>query len=128
MTATIATAIEADVMESASRCNRRRRRITWALWFVAICFGFAAVVALLNPEQIADLFELSYVQRLDILLYSGYGFLAAIGFTFFFFPTIVACLRGHHNRLAIFVLNLLLGWLGLGWIVALVWSCTAVRS
>jgi hypothetical protein len=40
-------------------------------------------------------------------------------------PGIVACARRHRNRLAIGMLNLLLGWTLLGWIGALVWACTA---
>lgn len=43
-------------------------------------------------------------------------------------PTFIAGCRGHHNTMAILVLNLLLGWTALGWIVALVWSCTAKRQ
>lgn len=39
-------------------------------------------------------------------------------------PAIIAGLRRHHNVVAIFVLNLLLGWTIIGWIVALVWSLT----
>ena len=45
----------------------------------------------------------------------------------YFLPTIVALARRHHNALAIFMTNLLLGWTALGWIVALIWSFTAVR-
>jgi hypothetical protein len=37
-------------------------------------------------------------------------------------PAIVALARRHHNRGAIFVLNLLLGWTLVGWVVALVWA------
>ena len=40
-------------------------------------------------------------------------------------PGIVASVRHHRNRLAICMLNLLLGWTLLGWIGALVWACTA---
>ena len=40
-------------------------------------------------------------------------------------PGIVASARRHRNRLAIGMLNLLLGWTLLGWIGALVWACTA---
>jgi hypothetical protein len=42
----------------------------------------------------------------------------------YFLPTIVAVARGHHNAFAILLLNLLLGWTGLGWIFALVWAVT----
>ena len=37
-------------------------------------------------------------------------------------PTIFAHANGKRNRAAIFVLNLFLGWIILGWVVALVWS------
>jgi hypothetical protein len=39
----------------------------------------------------------------------------------YFLPTIVAALRHHQQVLAIFLLNLLLGWTLLGWVAALVW-------
>jgi hypothetical protein len=42
-------------------------------------------------------------------------------------PAWVAFGRHHHDRVAILVLNLLLGWSVLGWIIALVWALTAVR-
>ena len=46
----------------------------------------------------------------------------------YFLPTIIAAIREHHNAGAIFMLNLLLGWTLLGWIIAIVWACTAVKS
>ena len=42
-------------------------------------------------------------------------------------PWMLAACRSHHQSLAIFALNVLLGWTGLGWIIAFVWACTAVR-
>jgi predicted PurR-regulated permease PerM len=54
--------------------------------------------------------------------------IAVVVVVFYFLPTIVAARRGHHNALAIFVLNLLGGWMGgVGWVLALVWACTAVK-
>ena len=44
---------------------------------------------------------------------------------FYFVPAIVAFHRKHRNRGAITILNLLLGWTFVGWVAALVWSCTA---
>lgn len=44
----------------------------------------------------------------------------------YFFPTLIASSRGHHNTAAIFVLNAFLGWTFLGWVIALVWACTIV--
>lgn len=42
----------------------------------------------------------------------------------YFLPTVVASLRQHLQTVAIFVLNLLLGWTLLGWVAALVWAFT----
>lgn len=42
-----------------------------------------------------------------------------------FMPAIIAALRKHPNTLPIFLLVLLLGWTGVGWIIALVWSLTS---
>ncbi|MCX5667381.1 MAG: superinfection immunity protein [Candidatus Omnitrophica bacterium] len=56
--------------------------------------------------------ELSLVELLAIVLI----------FAFYFLPTLVAFLKQHKNKLAIFLLNLLLGWTVLGWVVSLVWS------
>jgi Na+/proline symporter len=44
----------------------------------------------------------------------------------YFIPSFVASDRKHHNRLAIYVLNLFLGWTFLGWVLALIWACTMV--
>jgi len=41
---------------------------------------------------------------------------------FYFLPTLIAFIRQHKNKLAIFLLNLLLGWTVLGWVISLVWS------
>jgi uncharacterized membrane protein YqaE (UPF0057 family) len=41
---------------------------------------------------------------------------------FYFLPTIVALVRGHWAVSAVFVLNFLLGWTLIGWMVALVWA------
>ena len=43
-------------------------------------------------------------------------------FALYFLPTLIEFLRQHKNKLAIFLLNLLLGWTVLGWVVSLVWS------
>ena len=37
-------------------------------------------------------------------------------------PTIIAFCRGHKSRYGILVMNLLLGWTGIFWIWALIWS------
>lgn len=47
-------------------------------------------------------------------------------FALYFVPWIIAASRNHHNRSSIALLNLLLGWTFIGWVVALIWSATSV--
>lgn len=51
--------------------------------------------------------------------------LLVVGLFVYFLPTLAA--RHKRNRGAIFVLNLLLGWSFIGWVIALVWACTEDR-
>ncbi|NEG63868.1 superinfection immunity protein [Pantoea agglomerans] len=47
-----------------------------------------------------------------------------LGLIFYLLPGIIASVRGHKSSTAIWVLTVVLGWTGLGWVVALVWSFT----
>lgn len=46
----------------------------------------------------------------------------------YFFPAMVAAIRGHHQTVAIFALNAMLGWTVIGWAIALIWALTAKRT
>jgi T4 superinfection immunity protein len=41
----------------------------------------------------------------------------------YFMPTIVG--HNHRNVLSIFLVNFFLGWTVIGWIVAMIWACSA---
>jgi hypothetical protein len=43
-------------------------------------------------------------------------------FVMYFLPAIIAFAKGKRDSLAIFLLNLFLGWSVIGWVVALVWA------
>jgi hypothetical protein len=45
-----------------------------------------------------------------------------MGTVLYFLPSIIALARSKRDTLAIFLLNLFLGWSVIGWIVALVWA------
>lgn len=47
---------------------------------------------------------------------------------FYFLPSFVARAQRHRNSVAIFALNLLLGWTLLGWVAALVWALVDQRK
>ena len=40
----------------------------------------------------------------------------------YFIPTIIAMTKGKKDRVAIFALNLLVGWTFVGWLIAFIWS------
>jgi hypothetical protein len=46
-------------------------------------------------------------------------------FIVYFLPPWIASIRNHQNSTAIFFMTLLMGWTGLGWLVALGWSLTS---
>ena len=48
-----------------------------------------------------------------------------LGFVFYFLPSIVAFARSKRDSASILILNLLLGWTAIGWVIALVWSLRA---
>lgn len=50
--------------------------------------------------------------------------IVALAIFVYIIPIIVAHKRQHPSRMAITVLNIFLGWSFIGWIIALVWSCT----
>ena len=50
--------------------------------------------------------------------------LCIIGFVAYWLPTLAANSNRHRNRSAIGMLNLLLGWTFIGWVVALLWADT----
>jgi hypothetical protein len=52
----------------------------------------------------------------------------ALGLALYFLPAIVAGSREHHHIAPIFVLNLLLGWTLVGWVVSLVWAVMPVQA
>ena len=44
------------------------------------------------------------------------------GFVLYFLPAIIAFVREKRDAVSILVLNLLLGWTAIGWVIALVWA------
>jgi hypothetical protein len=46
-----------------------------------------------------------------------------IAFLLYFLPAIIG--RHKHDAMGIFIVNLLFGWTVIGWIIALIWACTA---
>ena len=45
-----------------------------------------------------------------------------LGLAIYFIPTIIAFIRGHASKWGIMLVNLILGFTGVGWLFALIWS------
>lgn len=57
---------------------------------------------------------------------SGGAVLLVLCVALYFLPTLIAGVRNHHNFGPVLLVNLLLGWTVIGWIVALIWSSSYV--
>jgi Superinfection immunity protein len=57
----------------------------------------------------------------SVFFFPFFGF----GFVLYFLPWIIALVRSKRDTVAIFLLNLCLGWTFICWIVALVWAVKA---
>jgi hypothetical protein len=64
---------------------------------------------------------------MELLLIPVFLLLLVGSLALYLLPWIVAAVRGHHQLVAIAVLNVLAGWTFFGWVGALVWACTEVR-
>lgn len=53
------------------------------------------------------------------------AFLFVAAFVLYFLPTIIALKRDHRNMAPIAVINFLLGWSLVGWVIALAWSLSS---
>ena len=51
-------------------------------------------------------------------------FITIITLAAYFLPALIALVRNHRNKVAIFLTTILLGWTGIIWLVALIWSFT----
>jgi Superinfection immunity protein/Protein of unknown function (DUF2510) len=53
------------------------------------------------------------------------AWILTVAFVGYFLPWAIAATRGKSNSVAVGLLNLLLGWTVIGWVVALVMACTS---
>jgi len=98
---------------------------------------------LIPPEKERRFANFCFVGLIGSIVVSALGGVAIIRFVFalwanivlisallaiYFVPTIIAKKRRHRNLMAIAVVNLLLGWSVIFWVVALVWSLWVERK
>lgn len=54
--------------------------------------------------------------------------LLMVAFVAYFLPAFIASHRKHPNAAPIFLIDLLLGWTFIGWLVALIWAASAIKK
>jgi hypothetical protein len=79
-------------------------------WGLLIAFALAGIASEAGVKGVVDA--------------GGVGALFLGGGAIYFLPSIIARHRHHRQGPAIVLVNLLLGWTFLGWLLALVWAAT----
>lgn len=107
--------------------------VTWQSWATLGCAFLTAMllVLLLNlqinnrdvPQIDVPVAVPDGVPALQAVI--AFWMFIGIGISFYVTPTIVAVLRKHKNTASIAVVNCLLGWTVVGYVVALAWAFTA---
>jgi uncharacterized membrane protein len=100
-----------DIAPAINKPVRAKRHLNALQWFLIGSFLITLAIGLMATRE-------SQAQAIGICVYVFGGLLS------YFLPWFVAQARRHHNALAIFMLNLLLGWTFLGWVIAAVWAFT----
>jgi hypothetical protein len=103
--------IPEELKRAVFRPKVQKKEVDWFTWCV-----LGLVLLLVAPFAWMAMEAFGPGGGLVMLVMFGLGIL------FYFIPTLVAIGCKHRNGTAIFVLNLLLGWTFLGWVIALVWA------
>jgi hypothetical protein len=85
--------------------------------------GTALLLAVLWWAMRAQLPEWMSLQAAGMIFIAS----VLIGFALYLLPTIIAVKRGHRNTVGIALVNVLFGWLLLGWVAAFIWSIWVER-
>lgn len=94
--------------------NKQQKTVAVVLVLICVALG---IVAVLPPSDRDGLIGLVLIM-----------FLGLVGFAFYFLPAVVAIVRKHHQIGPIIIVNLLLGWTFLGWVVACAWSLSSTPN
>ncbi|HKM79600.1 MAG TPA: superinfection immunity protein [Candidatus Acidoferrum sp.] len=84
-----------------------------------------AVLAFAVMFAVPTFAQTSGDNSVDFFTSIWYVFLALLSLAIYFIPTFIVWNKTKKNTTAIFVLNLLAGWTGIGWLVALIWALTS---
>lgn len=100
-------------------CLHKHRISNNGVWLLIACiFGLKSFIFA----------TVGYLDLLVILDSQFNHIICFLGLFIYFLPFTIAHFRNHHNQLSIFILNFLLGWTIICWIIGLVMSLTKVSK
>jgi cytochrome bd-type quinol oxidase subunit 2 len=122
--------IHGATRRKASRSLARKKKMEFLVGGAVAIAGLITLVGLViflntSSEQIQRKTNVTTEDATTIAL--GFLVLGVLALVYFM-PTFVAVFRKHHNAAAIVILNILTGWSFVGWVAALVWSFTEIRT
>jgi len=107
-------------VREAPRSGRSGTPVTRALKIARTVLVVAVVLYFIGRASVGDD---DLAARVVVLAFMITGIIAI-----YFLPAFVAFGRGHHQAVAIFALNIFGGWTLVGWVISLVWACTAIDT
>lgn len=97
------------------------------LLLVLSTIAIAWKVLTTHPTRTARVVVVTHASG-DSSAWLGGLLLIALSVVVYIIPALIAHSRHHHQRAAITVLNLLGGWTAIGWLIAIVWASSQVRT
>ena len=64
----------------------------------------------------------------DVILFIVAILLIFVIFYIYFLPANIAYSKNHENKIAILVLNIILGYTGIAWLILFFWACSATNN
>jgi hypothetical protein len=95
----------------------------WAIGGFVVMLAMTALLIGLDPLNGQTSSDWAFDHRLELMFWGA----IAVALMIYFLPTYIAVQRDQPNALAIFALNLFLGWSLIGWVGSLVWALVNQR-
>lgn len=104
--------------------------ITGSCFLIFLCIGLASTAVSCLTVGVLFIVDISleYFHIVSDQIQSQATLILITLLFVYFLPTIISVFRGHHNKLAIFFTNTLLGWTVIGWVFSIIWSGTKVQA
>lgn len=111
-----------SLVEAENKRTTKPRSTSDLIFWLAFCLVFGGTAAYFLFQEFAKHFVTASIGSLwVVILWAALVFL-------YFFPTLKAFQRNHHQAVPIAIINTLLGWTFLAWVICLAWSYSATPN